>query len=113
LDRQQDLVAELERAANDAAVAPAPVGAAAAVEADRLQEVEDDRLAGMEARLLRMEQRAVTAESVVADAEANAAEQKQQIRKLQRRLKELTLAGGKHALELKRQQAQREISLCR
>ena len=113
LDRQQDLVAELERAANDAAVAPAPVGAAAAVEADRLQEVEDDRLAGMEARLLRMEQRAMTAESVVADAEANAAEQKQQIRKLQRRLKELTLAGGKHALELKRQQAQREISLCR
>ena len=29
------------------------------------------------------------------------------------RMKELTLAGGKHALELKRQQAQREISLCR
>lgn len=64
-------------------------------------------------KLAQMEQRVHEAEEAAARANRDADAQQQQIRKLQRRLKELTLSNSKQAQEMKRQHAQREISLYR
>ena len=72
-----------------------------------------DRLARAQVKLRQMEQRARDAEEAASAAEQHAATQEQQIRKLQRRLKEMTLANSKQAQELKRKHAQQEIGLYR
>lgn len=81
-------------------------GAAAAAESQRL-------LGRAQEQLRQMEERVRDAEAAATAAARDATAQQQQIRKLQTRLKELTLANSKQSQELKRQHAQREISLYR
>ena len=71
------------------------------------------RLVALQEQLRQLEERARDAEEEAAAAARDATVHQQQIRKLQTRLKELTLANSKQSQELKRQHAQREISLYR
>ena len=71
------------------------------------------RLVVAQEQLQQLEERARDAEEEAAAAARDATVHQQQIRKLQTRLKELTLANSKQSQELKRQHAQREISLYR
>jgi cysteinyl-tRNA synthetase len=70
-------------------------------------------LARAQERLEQMEQRAHDAEEAAAAAEHNEAAQQEKIRKLQKRLKRLTLANSEQGDSLRRELAQREISLHR